>query len=157
MISRNNAHFEEMRRIGTEFEEKRRAHEEKKQEIIDTCGWDSDELKAWYDVKNNMECPITQGAWKAYRAWAQTIEKDEDEIFMDDFLWDREVADFIGTLRKAEIQTFIYTNTSTAVMENIHGFEAEGCKLTGLTKIKRTERRLGGDREIEVPGIRFSL
>ena len=34
MISRNNAHFEEMRRIGTEFEEKRRAHEEKKQEIL---------------------------------------------------------------------------------------------------------------------------
>lgn len=51
MISRNNAHFEEMRRIGTEFEEKRRAHEEKKQEIIDTCGWDSDELKAWYDCQ----------------------------------------------------------------------------------------------------------
>ena len=33
---KRNAHFEEMRRIGREFEEKRRAHEEKKQEIRDT-------------------------------------------------------------------------------------------------------------------------
>ncbi len=152
-----NTYFEGMRRIGREFEEKRRAHEEKKQEIRDTYGWDSEEMKAWYDVKNNMECPLTQGAWKAYRAWKQTIEKEESELFMDDFLWDYEIADFIETLRKAGIETFIYTNTSTAVMENIHGFKAEGCKLEGLTKIKRTELRFGGDYEIEVPGIRFSL
>ena len=154
---KTNAHFEEMRRIGRELEEKRRAHEERKQEIRDTYGWDSEEMKAWYDVKNNMESPFTQGAWKAYRAWAQTIEKEEDEVFMDDFLWEYEIADFIETLRKAGIETFIYTNTSTAVMENIHGFEEEGCKLTGLTKIKRTELRFGGDYELEVPGIRFSL
>lgn len=147
---KRNAHFEEMRRIGREFEEKRRAHEEKKQEIRDTFGWDSEEMKAWYDVKNNMECPLTQGAWKAYRAWKQTIEKEENELFMDDFLWDYEITDFVDTLRKAGIETFIYTNTSTAVMENIHGFEAEGCKLEGLTKIKRTELRFGGDYEIEV-------
>ena len=33
MLNRNNAHFEELRRIGDEYEERRRAHEEKKQQI----------------------------------------------------------------------------------------------------------------------------
>ena len=38
---------------------------------------------------------------------------------MDDFLWEKEVTDFIETLRKAGIETFVYTNQSTAVMENL--------------------------------------
>ena len=76
---------------------------------------------------------------------------------MDDFLWDREVEDFTETLRKAGIGSFIYTNQSTAVMGNIHGFEAAGCRMEGLCKIERTERRFGENRTEEILGIRFSL
>ena len=157
MLNRNNAHFEELRRIGEDYEERRKELAERKQEIIDTYGWDSDELKAWYEEKGKMTYPIEAGACKAYRAWLHTIERGENEVDMNDFLWDREVEDFVDTFRKAGIKSFIYTNQSTAVMENIHGFEAACCKMEGLCKIERIERRFGEDKTEEIMGIRFSL
>ena len=74
---------------------------------------------------------------------------------MADFLFDTEVEDFIHTLDAAGITAMVYTNTSTAVMENIHAFDALGWKLTGLCKITRRENRWGEDEEYEVQGIRF--
>ena len=76
---------------------------------------------------------------------------------MDDFLWDKEVADFIEALRSAGIGTFVYTNQSTAVMENLHAFAAQGCTMTGLCTITRQETRWGNEEPTEVMGIRFSL
>ena len=76
---------------------------------------------------------------------------------MDDFLWEKEVEDFIDTLRQAGIATFVYTNQSTAVMENLHAFAAEGCRLEGLCTITRHENRWGEEEPYEVQGIRFSL
>lgn len=76
---------------------------------------------------------------------------------MDDFLWEREVADFVDTLRRAGFTTFVYTNQSTAVMENLHQFAAVGCTMDGLCAITRTESRWGDEEPTEVMGIRFSL
>ena len=157
MLNRENEYFENMLKIGEEYEEKRAALEGKKLQILEEYGWDSEELKAWYEEKAEMTYPVPQGACKAYRAWKQTVEKEEDEVAMDDFLWDREVADFIDALRQAGMTSFIYTNQSTAMMENLHAFEAEGCRMEGLTKITRTERRFGADRDEEILGVRFSL
>ena len=152
-----NTYFEKLEKIGHDFEEKRAAHEAKKQTIIDTFGWDSPELKAWYEEKEAMKFPISQGACKAYRAWAQSLSRKEDEVEMDDFLWEKEVADFIDALRKAGIGTFVYTNQSTAVMENLHQFAAAGCRMQGLCTITRHENRWGDEEPTEVMGIRFSL
>ena len=132
---------------------KRDAYEKRKQGLYAAEAWDSEELKNL----TKPEFPIAAGACKAYRAWSHSIEKGNEELEMDDFLWDREVTDFIDTLRKAGIETFVYTNQSTAVMENIHDFEANGCRLDGLTKIHRMENRYGEDEETTIPGIRFSL
>ena len=96
-MNANNTYFENLKRIGHEYEERRAAHESKKQHIIDTYGWDSEELKNWYAEKEAMTFPFEQGACKAYRAWAQSISRKEDELEMDDFLWEREVKDFIGS------------------------------------------------------------
>ena len=45
---KNNTYFEELNRTARAFEEKHEAHKKLKQQIIDTQGWDSEELKAWY-------------------------------------------------------------------------------------------------------------
>ena len=87
----------------------------------------------------------------------QSLSRKEDELEMDDFLWDKEVADFIEALRSAGIDTFVYTNQSTAVMENLHAFAAEGCTMTGLCTIIRHENRWGDEEPTEVMGIRFSV
>ena len=157
MMSKNNAYFDEMYRIGCEWETARAGRQRRKQEIIDTLGWDSPELKAWYGEDAAAQFPFTQGENKAYRAWKTSIQRQEDEVEMDDFLWEKEVADFIGTLRKADIQTFVYTNQSTAVMENLHQFAAAGCRMEGLCTITRTETRWGDEEPTEVMGIRFTL
>ena len=86
-----------------------------------------------------------------------TDEKNSSEFEMEDFLWEREVLDFIDALKKAGITTFAYTNQSTAVMENLHAFAKAGCTMQGLCTVTRQERRWGDDETTEHPGIRFSL
>ena len=157
MLSKENAFFSEMRRVGKEWETAREERNARKQEIIDTKGWDSEELKAWYEEDEKAAYPFSQGASKAYRAWASSVGRQEDEIEMDDFLWEREVADFVDTLRKAGFSTFVYTNRSTAVMENLHQFAAQGCRMEGLCTITRQETRWPDEEPVEVMGIRFSL
>ena len=156
-MNKNNTYFEKLEKIGHDFEEKRAAHQEKKQSIIDTYGWDSPELKAWYEEKEAMKFPFSNGACKAYRAWKTSLRRQQDEVEMEDFLWEKEVADFIDSLRQAGIKTFVYTNQSTAVMSNLHDFAANGCTMQGLCTIIRQENRYGEDEAYEVQGIRFSL
>ena len=157
MMSKNNTYFENLKRIGHDWEAARVERQARKQQIIDTLGWDSDELKAWYEEDAAAKFPFESGVSKAYRAWAQSLSRKEDELEMDDFLWDKEVADFIEALRSAGIGTFVYTNQSTAVMENLHAFAAQGCTMTGLCTITRHENRWGDEEPTEVMGIRFSL
>lgn len=156
-MNANNTYFENLKRIGHEYEERRTTHEGRKQHIIDTYGWDSEEWKNWYAEKEAMKFPFEQGACKAYRAWAQSISRKEDELEMDDFLWDKEVKDFIDTLRCAGITSFVYTNQSTAVMENLHAFAAQGCTMIGLCTITKQETRWGDEEPTEIMGIRFQL
>ena len=157
MMSKNNTYFENLKKIGHNWEAERASRQARKQQIIDTLGWESDELKAWYEEDAAAKFPFESGVSKAYRAWAQSLSRKEDELEMDDFLWDKEVADFIDALRSAGIETFVYTNQSTAVMENLHAFAAQGCTMTGLCTITRQETRWGDEEPTEVMGIRFSL
>ena len=152
----NNTYFEEMKRIGLTWEEARDEREDRKQQIIDTYGWDSEELKSWYEEDAAAKFPYESGAMKAYHAWANSITRKGDEIEMDDFLWDREAYDFIDTLRKAGIQTFVYTNQSTAVMGNLHAFAAEGCTMEGLCTIDR-KSRWENEEPTKVMGIRIRV
>ena len=157
MLNKHNQYFENLHRLGCEYEEKRAAHQEKKQKIIDTFGWDSEELKAWYAEKKEMTFPFPTGVSKAYRAWAESIAKGMDEVEMTDYCWERERADFVNTLREAGIETFVTSNVSTGLMEDLHGYAKLGCKIIGLCTVTRKESRWGDEEETEIPGIRFSL
>ena len=157
MLNKENAYFLNLKRLEHEYEEVRAERRARKQQIIDTLGWESEELKAWYEEDAAARFPFTQGACKAYRAWASSLSRQEDELEMDDFLWEKEVHDFVEALRGAGIGSFVYTNQSTAVMENLHAFAAEGCSMTGLCTVIRRENRWGDEEPAEVMGIRFSV
>ncbi len=157
MMNQNNTYFEKMKRIGHAWETARTERQARKQQIIDTLGWESEELKAWYKEDAATRFPFENGASKAYRAWASSISRQEDELEMDDFLWDTEVADFIETLRAAGIKSFVFTDQSTALMGNLHAFASQGCTMQGLCTITRRETRWGDEEPTEVMGIRFTL
>ena len=103
MMNANNTYFENLKRIDHEWEAARVERKARKQQIIDALGWDSDELKAWYEEDAAAKFPFESGVSKAYRAWAQSLSRKENELEMDDFLWDKEVADFISSLLLASI------------------------------------------------------
>ena len=107
MMNANNAYFLDLKRIGHEYEAARVERKARKQQIIDTLGWESEELKAWYEEDAAAKFPFPQGACKAYRAWASSLSRQEEELEMDDFLWEKEVHDFIEALRSAGIDTFV--------------------------------------------------
>lgn len=155
MMDAQNEYFMNMQRICNEWEKARVERKARKQQIIDTLGWESEELKAWYEEDAAATFPFPQGACKAYRAWVSSLSRQEDELEMDDFLWEKEVHDFIEALRSAGIETFVYTNQSTSVMENLHTFAADGCAMEGLCTIIRHESRWGDEEPTEIMGIRF--
>jgi len=157
MMNTANTYFDNLYRIGCEYEAARTERQARKKQIIDTLGWDSEELKAWYEEDAAAKFPFSQGISKAFRAWKSSLSRSEDEIEMDDFLWEGEVHDFVEALREAGFTSFVYTNQSTAVMENLHQLAAEGCRLEGLCTITRQENRWGEEEPYEVQGIRFSL
>lgn len=137
MLKKTNAHFNKLRKQCEVYEEAKEAYEKQKQELIDTEGWDSENLQALYE--NKPEFPISAGACKAYHAWRESVRRKETELELGDFLWDDEVTDFVDCLRKAGIKTFIYTNQSTSTMKNLYGFAREGCFMDGFCTIKRVE------------------
>jgi hypothetical protein len=79
---------------------------------------------------------LSQGTIKACNTY---FFRHGDELELSDFLWDREVHDFIETMRNAGIKSFVFTNTSTAVMDNLHSFAEEGCTIDGLCIINETK------------------
>lgn len=153
MLKKTNAHFEKIKKQLEAYEEAKKTYEKRKQELIVTEGWDSENLNAL--CKNKPEFPISQGACKAYYAWRQSIERKETELELDCALWDNEVADFVDCLRIAGIDWFIYTNQSSFVMRNLRAFAKEGCIMEGFCTIKRTEHRFEKNSEEDIPGIRF--
>ena len=154
---KTNADFNRMRKTLYDWSAAKKERAERKKTIVETLGWESEELRAWYEEEAAAKYPFSGGESKAYQPRAGTESRGEEEYEMDDFLWDTDVHDFVETLRKAGIRSFVYTNKSTAVMENLHALAAEGCEMTGLCTIVRTEDRFGRDETVEVPGIRFKV
>lgn len=126
----------------SEFEDTKRANK---------ASMDEDEFWAWYKENDKPEYPLSGGQNKAFRMW---YWNESDELNMDDNLWESEVHDFIETLRSAEVETFTYTNQSTGLMENMHWFAKEGCKLLGLCEVESADRWDKGQMKM---AVRFAL
>lgn len=156
MTSTTNTYFENIKKTCNDWEAAKEERKVREQEIIKKYGRSSKRLKALYEEDDAAKFPFEKGTCKAYRAWATSLSRKEDELEMDDFLWSEEVADFIGTLREAGIETFVYTNRSTSVMGNLHQIAAAGCTMLGLCTITRKETKWD-EEPTEVLGIRFSL
>ena len=147
---KTNAYLENMTKTAEAYEAARKALKDKKQEIVNTHGWDSPEMEAWKSESEALMDPFTRGEWKALITMTHC---EKEELEMSDFCWEDEPEDFIATLRKAGLKTFITTDSSTALMENIHAYIAAGCTLEGPVTVEK-ETWFGTEKK---QGLRFSL
>ena len=155
MMNANNAYFLNLKRIGHEYEEARVERRARKQQIIDTLGWESEELKAWYEEDKAAAFPYSSGEMKAYWAFKNSLELNELE--MADSAWDNEWHDFIETLRKMGITHFTVTTQSTGLMNDLYGYTNEGCTMLGLHTIEKKSDRWGTEEIEKVRGILFEI
>ena len=152
---KTNKTYEEMTETGRTWEKARQERNARKQEIIDTMGWDSEELKAWYEEDKAAVFPYTSGEMKAY--WAVKNSLELDELEMNDSCWDNEWHDFISTLRKMGISRFTVTTQSTSLMNDLYGYVAEGCTILGLHTITKKRDRWGNQETEEAKGILLEI
>lgn len=110
-----------------------------------------DEFFDWLSANSKPEYPLSGGESKAFRLW---FWSETEELHYDDFVWEREAHDFIDALRRAGVKTFVVTNQSTALMENMHWFVSEGCTLMGLCEVEEKDHWDGIESKM---GIRFAL
>lgn len=95
-------------------------------------------------LEDEKEGRLSQGAASALQMWMngkKGFHTRGNRRFtayeMKSFLWDKDVKDFVQTLVKTGITRFVYTNTSTAVMDNLHLLEQEGCCIRGLAVMEK--------------------
>ena len=93
---------------------------------------------------------FSSGVNKAY--WAWYYSDCQGEIICDT-MWNKEVHDFVSTMREAGVKSFIYIDKSTALMGNLHAFVKEGCEISNLVVIEEGEGMFY--RKIE--GIRIRI
>ena len=152
-----NAYFAGIEKKRRAYENRRVEHQLKKVKIADTYGWESLEMKAWYEEEDAMESPINDGENNAYTAYKRSLTRNSSEFEVDDCIMGQDVEDFLEALRKAGIPEFAYTNQGTAAILNIHAFVDAGCTYEGLCKVTRMEDRCGKERMTEYPGVRFKV
>lgn len=70
MLKKTNAHFEKIKKQLETYEEAKKTYEKRKQQLIITEGWDSENLNAL--CENKPEFPISREACTAYYAWKQS-------------------------------------------------------------------------------------
>ena len=112
---------------------------------------------AYEKAKENGENPVppyNAGQTEAVKNYFYGGSLIDDEIMVGRYLWDEDIPDFIATLRKAGIKSIVLTDNSTALMRMMHSFEAVGCKLEGLCKVKEKNYL---DGKTEISAIRFRL
>ncbi len=127
--------------------------EKEKDRLLEAGDWAP--VEAWYEREKQFKNPYTSGQYKAYWAYRRSSENKLDELDMNDSLWEQEVSDFSDTLRAAGVKSFVITNQSTGLMEDIFNLEAQGWQLAGTCKLQITINRYGEEKTEDRLGLRF--
>lgn len=97
---------------------------------------------------------VGRGVQAALEAYSFTINRKSSEFECNDLPWTTDMSDFVKTLREAGLETIVVTETSTALLENLHKLAAQGCTVEGLCTVTRPD--FWGKPE-DVPGIRVRI
>lgn len=81
--------------------------------------------------------PLSEGEIFAARAYVKSRENDSDVFEVDEAPTFTYTKDFLNALKKADVNQFAYSETSSSLMTKLHEFEKYGWEIAGLCKIRR--------------------
>lgn len=61
---------------------------------------------------------------------------NSEHLVIDDIIWDKDLQEFLNTLRKINVDKIIITNTSTALMGLLHFLVGNECVIEGTATVK---------------------
>lgn len=151
----NNAYFQEYASYCHEYDEKKERHKAAARQIWEQYGGDSREYNDWCQKNPSPKNPYhtDRGASIAYSAWLSSLYWKESELDLSEALWEEDVEGFVNALKNAKLESFVFTCSSSFVMNNIHWFVQAECKLESVCSVTRMEH----GKERVVQGIRFLL
>ncbi len=152
-----NTYFEAMRDTAIAYNEAQAIREKERDAMIAADNWDG--VKA-FDKREKEEFPFpfTAGQNKALVLYDRSLRNGADAFEVDDLPWDHEMADFVDTLRKADITAIVVTDQSTGLMDGIYELTALGYQMRGLKTVTRADDHRFGRKEPERKnGIEFQL
>ncbi len=80
----------------------------------------------------------TNGEIAAYHVYHDTICYGSSCYECDSFPWERDIEDFVTTLRKAGVTEMAVTDHSTGLMDRLHKLAEYGAVVQGICKVTRT-------------------
>ncbi len=89
--------------------------------------------------------------------WAYCNSKTvgNDQIDLDDVIWEEDIEAIVKTLRENDIHEFTISCTFSNLIDRLAAFEKHGFKMTGLTEVKvKYTDWLTGEYKV-VPAIRM--
>ena len=106
--------------------------------------------------------PFNQGQMTAFWAWKYSTDfqstcNGENILEVSGLPQAKDIHDFVTCLREAGVDTFATTDESTALLRSLHALSEEGCQMTGLCKVIRTETRWGANETETYNGLLMSL
>lgn len=145
--------------------EKERAYYARKKELNDRLcllfeerGKDDKEFVACKEKLDALgDCPVSKGAKAVCRAEELSVQRECSEFEVENFIEPENVHDFVETMRKAGIESFVYTNESIWTMGNICAFVKEGCEIDNACTLTQHNRygRPFGKETLALDGIRI--
>lgn len=152
-----NKYFESMKDICEKYWSEVEKYKNEKTELVEQYGYDCPKLDEIYKKLKELksENPYSRGEGKAMRAYSNSLILGLNDVVFSDSLWDDEIKDFVDSMKRAGVETFVYVDDSSAVMGNIHGIVKNGYGFGGL--YEEFIPYSYGDREAKrlVFGIRF--
>lgn len=95
--------------------------------------------------------------YRLYSKYADAQMLGNAYIEWDDIIWDKDVENFVETLRKYGIGKFVFTSTWSGAVETAWKLQQNGCKLEGLVEINSNTLRFGSNEHEKKHGYLFSL
>ena len=135
-----NAYLQTLREKANAYCSRKNALKEAALAAYNEKGEDSEEYARREEKYRQLgPCPVSEGEKAACWAEDTSMYRGSSEFEMEDSLWEKEVHDFISTLRRAGISSFVYTNKSSNALMNLCMFAEEGCRIGDVCTVRHED------------------